>query len=300
MLRILAMQAFDVMDAWGFDYKTYLVWVKPQIGMGNYFRVSTELVLFGAKGGMRTQARDVRNWFEAKRGKHSAKPTAAGVYGRARRAGAAGVACQPEGSTMTATWVTITDLVTGRRVTCRADAIEDTLLDDVLADRRLYAPAGAVACADAAFNFPTPIALAIAKGVSVRGRTFGGGHVLGPIPAEGRDMSPPGLMAAPGAGVTTTGRDALTGTQLQMVSNAARKALIDQGIGVVSAAKVNRLVRRFNKALRRAGLSFTGFLALEPQRRRAALDDPDLLRVIKYIDKTGEDAVNHVLRQRGY
>ncbi|WP_230870817.1 hypothetical protein [Mycobacterium canetti] len=147
MLRILAMQAFDVMDAWGFDYKTYLVWVKPQIGMGNYFRVSTELVLFGAKGGMRTQARDVRNWFEAKRGKHSAKPTAAGVYGRARRAGAAGVACQPEGSTMTATWVTITDLVTGRRVTCRADAIEDTLLDDVLADRRLYAPAGAVAWA---------------------------------------------------------------------------------------------------------------------------------------------------------
>lgn len=67
-------QAFKVMDAWGFEYKTYLVWCKPQIGMGNYFRVSTELVLFGVKGGMRTQARDIRNWFEAKRGKHSAKP----------------------------------------------------------------------------------------------------------------------------------------------------------------------------------------------------------------------------------
>jgi N6-adenosine-specific RNA methylase IME4 len=67
-------QAFEVMDAWGFEYKTYLVWVKPQMGMGNYFRVSTELVLFGVKGGMRTQARDIKNYFEAKRGKHSAKP----------------------------------------------------------------------------------------------------------------------------------------------------------------------------------------------------------------------------------
>lgn len=67
-------QAFEVMSAWGFDYKTYLVWVKPQMGMGNYFRVSTELVLFGIRGGMRTQARDIKNYFEAPRGKHSAKP----------------------------------------------------------------------------------------------------------------------------------------------------------------------------------------------------------------------------------
>jgi N6-adenosine-specific RNA methylase IME4 len=67
-------EAFKVMEAWGFDYKTYLVWVKPQMGMGNYFRVCTELVLFGVRGGMRTQARDIRNHFEAPRGKHSAKP----------------------------------------------------------------------------------------------------------------------------------------------------------------------------------------------------------------------------------
>ena len=66
--------AFRVMAAWGFEYKTYLVWVKPQIGMGNYFRVSTELVLFGIKGKLRTQDRATRNWFEAKRTKHSAKP----------------------------------------------------------------------------------------------------------------------------------------------------------------------------------------------------------------------------------
>lgn len=66
--------AFKVMEAWGFEYKTYLVWVKPQMGMGNYFRVSTELVLFGARGGMRTQHRGLKNYFHAKRAKHSAKP----------------------------------------------------------------------------------------------------------------------------------------------------------------------------------------------------------------------------------
>ncbi len=68
-------EAFAVMSAWGFEYKTYLVWVKPQMGMGNYFRVSTELVLFGIRGGMRTQHRGLKNYFEARRGKHSAKPS---------------------------------------------------------------------------------------------------------------------------------------------------------------------------------------------------------------------------------
>jgi N6-adenosine-specific RNA methylase IME4 len=66
--------AFKVMSAWGFTYKTYIVWVKPQMGMGNYFRVSTELALFGIRGGIRTTQRDVRNYFHAPRAKHSAKP----------------------------------------------------------------------------------------------------------------------------------------------------------------------------------------------------------------------------------
>lgn len=67
-------EAFRVMEAWGFEYKTYLVWVKRQLGMGNYFRVSTELVLFGVRGGLRTNRRDLRNYFEGPRGKHSMKP----------------------------------------------------------------------------------------------------------------------------------------------------------------------------------------------------------------------------------
>lgn len=66
--------AFRVMDAWGFDYKTYLVWIKPQMGMGNYFRISTEVVLFGVRGGLRTNHRGLMNYFQARRGKHSSKP----------------------------------------------------------------------------------------------------------------------------------------------------------------------------------------------------------------------------------
>jgi N6-adenosine-specific RNA methylase IME4 len=72
--------AFAVMTAWGYAYKTYLVWVKktadgrPQMGLGNYFRVSTELVLFGVRGDLRTRDRGLLNWFEAQRGQHSAKP----------------------------------------------------------------------------------------------------------------------------------------------------------------------------------------------------------------------------------
>lgn len=79
-------EAFQVMAAWGFDYKTYLVWIKqtaptetdaakPQMGLGNYFRVSTELVLFGVRGGMRTFDRALLNWFTAPRTAHSAKPS---------------------------------------------------------------------------------------------------------------------------------------------------------------------------------------------------------------------------------
>lgn len=66
--------AFDVCEAWGFDYKTTLVWVKPQIGLGNYFRARTEYVLFCTKGNQPTQDRALSNVIEAPRAEHSAKP----------------------------------------------------------------------------------------------------------------------------------------------------------------------------------------------------------------------------------
>jgi N6-adenosine-specific RNA methylase IME4 len=67
-------RAFSLLETWGFTYVTNLVWVKPQIGMGNYFRVSHEHVLFGRRGKLRTNSRSVRTVFTADRTRHSAKP----------------------------------------------------------------------------------------------------------------------------------------------------------------------------------------------------------------------------------
>lgn len=67
-------QAFDVMEAWGFTYKTTLTWVKPQLGLGNYFRSSTEHILFGVRGGLKTLDSNQFNWFQARRRRHSQKP----------------------------------------------------------------------------------------------------------------------------------------------------------------------------------------------------------------------------------
>lgn len=68
-------KAFRLIDAWGFRYITCLTWVKPSIGMGNYFRGSTEQVLFAVKGSQPLKRHDVGTHFEAPRGGgHSAKP----------------------------------------------------------------------------------------------------------------------------------------------------------------------------------------------------------------------------------
>jgi N6-adenosine-specific RNA methylase IME4 len=67
-------EAFGILDAWGFAYKTCLTWVKPQLGIGNYFRSMTEHVLFGVRGNLRRLDGNQPNWFQAARGQHSRKP----------------------------------------------------------------------------------------------------------------------------------------------------------------------------------------------------------------------------------
>lgn len=69
-------EGLDVLKAWGFEYKTMLTWCKPQIGLGNYFRNSTEHVMFGVRGRLALMRSDVGTWFGASRAKHSAKPDA--------------------------------------------------------------------------------------------------------------------------------------------------------------------------------------------------------------------------------
>jgi len=63
-----------VMEAWGYTYKSCYVWVKPQIGMGNYWRVSHEFLLLGVRGNLTFAANNLRSWGEFKRSQHSAKP----------------------------------------------------------------------------------------------------------------------------------------------------------------------------------------------------------------------------------
>jgi len=77
-------EGLQVLDAWGFQYKTNLVWHKVRKdggpdgrGVGFYFRNTTELVLFGVKGkNARTlaPARSQVNIIRSMKREHSRKP----------------------------------------------------------------------------------------------------------------------------------------------------------------------------------------------------------------------------------
>lgn len=70
-------KGFGLLDAWGFRYVTCLTWCKPSIGMGNYFRGSTEQILFGVRGSLPLKRNNAGTWFTAERPqkKHSSKPS---------------------------------------------------------------------------------------------------------------------------------------------------------------------------------------------------------------------------------
>lgn len=67
-------EAFQVLDAWGFRFKSSLVWVKDEIGMGNYWRVSHEFLLLGVRGKLTFADRSLPSWIQAPRTSHSRKP----------------------------------------------------------------------------------------------------------------------------------------------------------------------------------------------------------------------------------
>jgi N6-adenosine-specific RNA methylase IME4 len=67
-------EAKQVIEAWGFTYKSCLVWIKPQLGNGNYWRVSHEFLLLGVRGNLTFADRTQQSWICAERTQHSAKP----------------------------------------------------------------------------------------------------------------------------------------------------------------------------------------------------------------------------------
>ena len=79
----LLAEGLRVMEAWGFTYKSNLVWHKVRKdggsdgrGVGFYFRNVTELVLFGVRGSMRTlpPGRTQVNLLATRKREHSRKP----------------------------------------------------------------------------------------------------------------------------------------------------------------------------------------------------------------------------------
>ena len=67
-------EADYVMRSWGFEYRSTFVWVKPQIGLGNYWRCAHEFLLLGVRGKAPFRDRSLRSWIQEPRTKHSAKP----------------------------------------------------------------------------------------------------------------------------------------------------------------------------------------------------------------------------------
>ena len=70
------LEALEVMDSWGFTYKTQAVWDKEIMGMGYWFRAQHELLLVGVKGRFPPplpQHRE-RSVYSERRTKHSKKP----------------------------------------------------------------------------------------------------------------------------------------------------------------------------------------------------------------------------------
>ncbi len=73
----------EVMQAWGFTYKTNIIWYKirkdggpDRRGVGFYFRNVTEMILFGVRGSLRTLApgRSMPNIIFTQKREHSRKP----------------------------------------------------------------------------------------------------------------------------------------------------------------------------------------------------------------------------------
>jgi N6-adenosine-specific RNA methylase IME4 len=65
-----------ILEAWGFAYKSVFVWVKPKMGIGNYWRVSHEFLILGVRGDCEFLDRAQMSWLHKDRTRHSRKPDA--------------------------------------------------------------------------------------------------------------------------------------------------------------------------------------------------------------------------------
>ena len=66
--------AFEVITAWGFQYKTALTWGKNRIGVGDWLRGQTELCLFAVRGKPTVSLTNQSTLLKADVREHSRKP----------------------------------------------------------------------------------------------------------------------------------------------------------------------------------------------------------------------------------
>lgn len=69
-------EGLEVLNAWGFQYRTCAIWDKETLGMGYYFRVQHEILLVGKKGNFGTPPESARprSIIRERRTSHSRKP----------------------------------------------------------------------------------------------------------------------------------------------------------------------------------------------------------------------------------
>jgi N6-adenosine-specific RNA methylase IME4 len=68
--------ALNLIKPWGFTFRETFNWCKPQMGLGNCWRVSHEILLWAVRGPCDVPAdhTPIPSWFVFPRGRHSEKP----------------------------------------------------------------------------------------------------------------------------------------------------------------------------------------------------------------------------------
>src|SRR5262249_646605 len=64
----------EVMEAWGFTYRSCLTWIKPRFGLGLYLRNQPEHLVLGTRGKAPVLFRGQGTWLYAPVQEHSHKP----------------------------------------------------------------------------------------------------------------------------------------------------------------------------------------------------------------------------------
>ena len=71
-------ESLQVLNSWGFTYKSQMIWDKKTMGMGYWFRVQHEILMVGTKGDVSCPpaTKRIRSIYRETRGRHSKKPDA--------------------------------------------------------------------------------------------------------------------------------------------------------------------------------------------------------------------------------